>query len=392
MQISPVSQIPKRILPVIVFSQFAGTSLWFAGNAILPQLQTKLGISALMLGHITSAVQIGFILGTLLFAILNFADRFSPSRLFCICSGLGAAANLAIVFLPFQVTTLLLFRFITGLFLAGIYPVGMKIAADWHQKGLGKALGYLVGALVLGTAFPHLLKALTPAYSWTYILYGTSGFAVLGGCLLWLLVPDGPYRKRTQKINFKAAFFIFKDKVFRRAAIGYFGHMWELYTFWAFVPVILTSYGSEPEGSFSSVSYLSFWVIAPGSLACVAGGYLSEWMGNKIIATGALALSFACGLVSPWMFGLPFPLFIFFLLFWGLVVIADSPQFSTLVAQTAPKELTGTGLTLVNCLGCLISVMSLQVINGLKNQISEQYLYMFLALGPALGLAALMRK
>ena len=392
MQFNSFQQIPRRILPVIVFSQFAGTSLWFAGNAILPQLQTELGVSAKMLGHITSTVQMGFILGTLLFAILKLSDRFSPRKIFFICSCLGAAANLGIIFFPLQVATLLLFRFLTGIFLAGIYPVGMKIAADWHQKGLGKALGYLVGALVLGTAFPHLLKALTPAYPWTYILYGTSGFAALGGCLLWVLVPDGPYRKTTQLTDFKAAFNIFRDKAFRRAAIGYFGHMWELYTFWAFVPVMIAAYGHKLEGNFSSVSYYSFWVIAPGSLACVIGGYLSEWVGSKPIATGALALSLACGLVSPWILGLSFPVFIIFLMFWGLVVIADSPQFSALVAQAAPKELTGTGLTLVNSLGFTLTVISIQVLNSLKSQVSEQYLYLFLALGPAVGLVALLRK
>jgi len=394
-QFTSFPPVPYRILPVIVFSQFAGTSLWFAGNAVLPNLQIELGVTPQILGHITSAVQLGFIVGTLLFAVLSLADRFSPRNLFLICSLLGAIANLAIIFLPLNVTTLLLFRFITGLFLAGIYPVGMKIAADWHERGLGKALGYLVGALVLGTAFPHLLKALTPAFPWTYILYGTSGIAALGGLLLWILVPDGPYRKKNKAPHFKAAFGIFKIKAFRQAAVGYFGHMWELYTFWAFVPVMLASYPNWPDRESTSVpavSYYAFWIIAPGSLACIAGGYLSQRFGSKSIATWALALSFACGLVSPWMFGLSFPTFVIFLLFWGLVVIADSPQFSTLVSQTVPKELTGTGLTVVNCLGFTLTVISLQVLTGLKAHISEPYLYLFLALGPTVGLVTLLRK
>jgi len=389
---SSYPQVPKQILPIIVFSQFAGTSLWFAGNAILPSLQKLLGTSASMLGHITSAVQMGFILGTLLFGILSLADRFSPRKLFFTCSLLGAGANLVLIFLPVSVATLLLFRFLTGIFLAGIYPVGMKVAADWHEKGLGKALGYLVGALVLGTAFPHLLKALMPTLPWTYILIGTSGFAALGGWLLWLLVPDGPYRKRNQATNLKAALHIFKNKPFRQAALGYFGHMWELYTFWAFVPVMLAAYPHRSAYDVWPVSYYAFWIIAPGSLACVAGGYLAEKLGSEKIAIGTLTLSGICGLVSPFISELSFPLFLVYLLFWGMVVIADSPQFSALVARAVPKEFTGTGLTLVNCLGFFITVISLQVLNGLKFFISEQYLYLFLAIGPAIGLIALLRK
>ena len=392
MQFTSTPQVPKWILPIIVISQFAGTSLWFAGNAILPSLQAQLGASSEMIGHITSAVQLGFIIGTLLFAIFSLADRFSPRKLFFSCSLLGASANLVIVFFPLNVATLLLCRFMTGFFLAGIYPVGMKIAADWHEKGLGKALGYLVGALVLGTAFPHLLKALTPTFPWTYILYGTSVFAVIGGFSLWLLVPDGPYRKKNQAPNFKAAFGLFRNRNFRQAAIGYFGHMWELYTFWAFVPIILATYQNQPASTVNPESWYAFWVIAPGSLACIMGGYLAVRFGSKFIAAGALALSLACGLVSPWMYELPFPFFIFFLLFWGMAVIADSPQFSALVAQAAPKELTGTGLTLVNCLGFSITIISLQVLNALNSHLGDKYLYLFLALGPAVGLGALLRK
>ena len=221
--------LPKHILPVIIIAQFAGTSLWFAGNAIVGDLQSLLDLSERALGTITGVVQLGFITGTLLFAVLSIADRFSPSLVFLICAVGGGGMNLAIVGLPPNYETILTLRFLTGFFLAGIYPVGMKIAADWYGKGLGKALGYLVGALVLGTALPHGLKALAVVGSWQQVLIIVGIFSMLGGLLLYLTVPDGPNRKAGAKFEWNAIPKIFQYPNFRAAAFGYFGHMWELY-------------------------------------------------------------------------------------------------------------------------------------------------------------------
>ncbi|MDX1667408.1 MAG: MFS transporter, partial [Saprospiraceae bacterium] len=226
-------------MPLIVFSQFAGTSLWFAGNAVMPDLQAVLDLPDTALGNITSAVQIGFICGTLVFAFLMLADRFSPSLVFLISALLGAVSNVCILFFTPGFVELLAFRFLTGFFLAGIYPVGMKIAADWYESGLGKALGYLVGALVLGTAFPHLLKFLARDYPYQPVLIATSVLAALGGLSLYLGVGDGPYGRRSLKFDPGAVTRIFSLPDFRAAAFGYFGHMWELYAFWAYVPVLL---------------------------------------------------------------------------------------------------------------------------------------------------------
>ena len=235
-------KIPNYILPIIVFAQFAGTSLWFAGNAVVADLQQMLQLETDVTGDITAAVQFGFIVGTLVFAFLSIADRFPPNKVFLLSAILGAAFNLAVPFLATDLISLLSFRFATGFFLAGIYPVGMKIAADWYNKGLGKALGYLVGALVLGTAFPHLLKAIGQSLAWKTIIFGTSGLAVFGALLLFLFVPNGPYRKAGAKFEWNVIPKIFGFSQFRAAAFGYFGHMWELYTFWAFTPLITVSY------------------------------------------------------------------------------------------------------------------------------------------------------
>ena len=232
----------KIILPTIVFAQFCCTSLWFAGNAVMSDLVEAFSLESSALGHLTSSVQFGFIFGTLVFAIFTIADRFATSNVFFVSAVLGALFNLGTSLDNNTFTSLLFFRFMTGFFLAGIYPVGMKIAADYFQKGLGKSLGFLVGALVLGTAFPHLLKGLGTELPWKLIIFITSGLAFLGGLLMLILVPNGPFRKQSKQVDFSAFFKVFKNKKFRSAAFGYFGHMWELYAFWAFVPIMITTF------------------------------------------------------------------------------------------------------------------------------------------------------
>ena len=232
----------KRILPIIVIAQFFCTSLWFAGNAVIAEIAATFHLDQHFLAHLTSAIQFGFITGTLVFAIFTIADRFSPSLVFFVCALIAGLLNMGITLSHIDATGILLFRFFTGFFLAGIYPVGMKIAADYYQAGLGKSLGFLVGALVLGTAFPHLLKNLTIGFPWQYILYGTSMLSLIGGLIMYIWVPDGPYRKPALAIRVTAFLQGFQLPDFRSFACGYFGHMWELYTFWAFVPIMLSNY------------------------------------------------------------------------------------------------------------------------------------------------------
>ena len=184
----------KQILAIIVFSQFCCTSLWFAGNAIIADLISVFTLNVSALGHLTSALQFGFISGTFLFALLTISDRFSPSRVFFFSAITAAIFNVMVAIEGHGISSLLIIRFLTGFFLAGIYPVGMKIASDYYKEGLGKSLGFLVGALVLGTAFPHILKAFGTVLPWELIIYITSVLSVLGGVLMLLFVPNGPYR------------------------------------------------------------------------------------------------------------------------------------------------------------------------------------------------------
>jgi MFS family permease len=385
-----MNRINRHILPLIVIAQFFCTSLWFAGNAILPELALHLHISQQALGSITSAVQFGFIIGTLVYATLLIADRFPPSKVFFLSASFAAISNLSIVFMGTEIRDVLLMRFLTGFFLAGIYPVGMKIAADYYERGLGKALGFLVGALVIGTAFPHLIKSLTTVLPWKTVLFFTSALSVTGGALMLLFVPRGPYQRKLQSLKYKDVFISFKSKAFCSAAFGYFGHMWELYAFWSFVPVLLMTYHSLHTDADLNIPFFSFCIIAAGSLACVASGYLSQKYGSKRTAYISLFLSGCCCLLSPVAFYLPAFPFLLFLFFWGLVVIADSPLFSSLVAQNAVSATKGTAITMVTCIGFSITIASIELLNYLSVHYNRQYMFLFLAIGPAAGLLSIL--
>lgn len=382
----------KLILPVIVIAQFLCTSLWFAGNAVAPDLVISFNLPVSALGHIASAVQFGFISGTLVYASLMIADRFSSSTVFLVSAVLAAFSNLGILFEGQTINSILTFRFLTGFFLAGIYPVGMKIASDHFEKGLGKALGFLVGALVIGTAFPHLLRSITASVSWKMVLILTAALSTTGGILMKLTVAGVALHKKNQSLHFKGVLGAFSNKPFRSAAFGYFGHMWELYTFWAFVPVMLLTYKNMHAETNLHISFWAFWIIALGGLACVLSGYLSQRFGTKQTAFAALFLSGCCCLLSPLAFYLPTILFICFLIFWGLVVIADSPLFSTLVAQNVPVQIKGTALTMVTCIGFSITIVSIELLNYLSGYMNSQFVFLFLVIGPIGGLLGNLKR
>ncbi|MFC4097124.1 MFS transporter [Euzebyella saccharophila] len=372
------------ILPIIIIAQFACTSVWFAGNSIVTELAQATGFGEELKGYILSSVQFGFILGTLTFALLMIADRFSPSRVFLFSALLAALCNVSLLLPELSKMVLLSARFGTGFFLAGIYPIGMKIATDYYESGLGKALGYLVGALVFGKSLPYFIKSLDLA-SYTSVVQYTSGFTVAGGILLWALVPDGPFRKQSKKLNLKAGPDLFKITSYRKAAFGYFGHMWELYAFWAFIPFAMYSYLKMNQITLP-VSVLSAVAIAIGGVSCIFGGYLSQSYSSKKVAYFSLWISGLCCLLSPFIFFLPTWIFMLFFGIWGMAVTADSPQFSSMVASTVTSEMKGTALVLVNCIGFAISIFSIELLSYLTTVIPAYFVFLVLALGPIFGL------
>jgi len=376
--------VPRRILPTIVLSQLAGTSLWFAINAVMPDLQRDWQLPATAVGSLTSAVQFGFISGTLAFAALTIADRFSPRQVFLLCALAGAACNGAAALLDRHYAALLALRFATGFFLAGIYPVGMKIAAGWYTRGLGAALGLLVGALVLGTAAPHGLRALGAHWPWQTVMWSASAIAAAGGALMYVLVPDSPSMPRAAHIRPQALAVLWTDRKVRASAFGYFGHQWELYTFWVLVPAILAS-----RVASAAVPAASFAVIGAGFLGCAIGGLLARRFGSARVAAAQLAASGLCCVLAPLLLDAPLWVFGAWLLVWGVTVVGDSPQFSTLTALNSPRDSVGSVLTFYNCIGFAITIVSIELFTRALQHWPLAVVLPWLAIGPALGLRAL---
>ncbi len=379
----------RAVIPIIIIAQFCCTSLWFAGNAVIAELGLANGIDGDQVVQWTIAVQLGFIIGTFVLAFFLIADRFSPSKVFLLAGLLGAFLNYGLLLPGQSVLSISILRFLTGFTLAGIYPIGMKIASDYRKDGLGVALGFLVGALVLGTAFPHLLKDVVKGYPWSWVIIAISILSTFGALMLFIFVGDGPMRQKQDAFNSEKFIEDFKNLKFKGAAFGYFGHMWELYTFWAFLPFIIGYYNqTHPEASLN-VSFYSFAIIAVGAIACVASGYFAKQFGSAKTSFSFLLSSLLCCIATVFMFKFPIGLFLFFLFTWGFFIIGDSPQFSTLVAKHAKPENRGTSLTLVNCIGFSITIISLLLLQQLEQIIPANFIFIVLAIGPLLGLLSL---
>ena len=380
-----MTQTPRYVLPIIVLAQFAGTSLWFAVNAVMPDLQIQMGWPASDVGRLTSALQLGFIAGTLVFAVLAIADRFSSRRVFLICSLAGSMCTLGALAQVDDFLALLMWRATTGFFLAGIYPVGMKIASQWFPKGLGVALGWLVGALVLGSASAHGIRALSSQLPWSTVMLSVAGLAAAGGLILYVLIPEPP-QKTTQakQLQWQALASLWTDWRVRSSVLGYFGHMWELYTLWVLAPLILAT---RFEGT--QLSMAAFSVIGVGALGCILGGLGAKRWGSAKVATLLLGISGMCCLLAPWLMFAPLEWMMAWLLVWGVTVAGDSPQFSTLTASNAPPHAVGSVLTLTNCIGFGISIVSIELFTHLAKWHDLSTLLPWLGLGPLLGIWAM---
>lgn len=378
-------QAPRYLLPVIVLAQLLGTSPWFAVNAVMPDLQRELGWPAVAVATLTSALQGGFIAGTLLFALLAVADRYAARRVFLVCAMAAAACTLMAAMSARSVPSMLLWRALTGFFLAGIYPVGMKIAATWFPRGLGLAMGWLVGALVLGSASPHALRALATeglSLPWQAVFIGVAAACAAAGVLLMWLVPEPPHvNARSTGLQWRALKSIWTNRRLRASVFGYFGHMWELYTVWVLTPMILAT---RLQGA--AVSWAAGAVLGAGAVGCVAGGVWARQIGSARVAAYQLSVSGVCCLAAPWMLDAAEPWFALWLLLWGVTVAGDSPQFSALTARNAPSTAVGSVLTMTTSLGFAISIISIELFVALAAHHGLARLLPWLAVGPLLGL------
>jgi DHA1 family inner membrane transport protein len=379
------THVPRHILPILVLAQFFGTSPWFAVNAVMPDLQRELGWANAAVGALTSSLQLGFIVGTLVFALLAIADRFSARRVFLLCAVTGGACTVGAWAMVRDYEALMAWRFATGFFLAGIYPVGMKIAAQWYTKGLGGALGLLIGALVLGSASAHALRAMGDALPWPALMLGVAALSAMGGLLLFFATGDPPQATaRVSTLQWRALAALWTDARVKASVLGYFGHMWELYTMWVMVPLILAT---RLQGT--ALSWTAFAVLGAGAIGCAVGGWIAQRWGSARVAGVQLSISGLCCLATPFMLNASDGLFYAWLLVWGITVAGDSPQFSTLTARNAPPQAVGSVLTLTNSIGFAISIVSILLFVSLSETVALGSLLPWLAIGPALGLLAL---
>jgi MFS family permease len=379
-----------RALILLALGELLGMSLWFSASAVLPALNNEWHLTESTASWLTIAVQLGFVCGTLLSAFLNLPDILSSRQLVAASAAAGALTNAALGLYAHSAGQAIPLRFLTGMFLAGVYPPGMKIMATWFQRSRGMALGVLVGALTLGKASPYLINAVG-SQNWRLNLLSVSLLALVGGLVVLLFLEDGPYALPASTFDWKQAIRVFSNRGLRLADFGYFGHMWELYAMWAWLPVMIRASLATQQNFHSLAELASFLVIGCGAVGCVAGGILADRLGRTVVASAAMIASGTCCLVIGFVFaGNPY-LLLAVAAFWGATVIADSAQFSACVTELSDQRYVGTALTTQMCLGFLLTSISIELVPRFVNVVGWRYAFMILAPGPFLGVIAMLR-
>jgi MFS family permease len=379
------------MLAVVCVAQFLGMTLWFSATAVTPLLIDEFNISQARAPWLTMAVQAGFVAGTLFSALSNIADTLNSRTLMFVGSLVGAAANAAVLFAPGGASVIAL-RFVTGASLALVYPPAMKIAAGWFRDGRGLALGFLIGALTLGKAFPHLLASLFGT-QWRAPMLLASVLAIVGGTLVLLVVRDGPHVTATTPFDPHAIRKILSSRGARLAILGYLGHMWELYAMWTWVVVFawtsLTDSGVANVAAAGSMA--AFLAIGSGAAGCVLAGYVADRLGKARVAMWAMIASATCAALTVVVYGGAPMLLYLLIMVWGFAVVADSAQFSALVSEHAPRHHVGTALTLQTCVGFLLTMVTIELLPRVADYTGWRWASLVLVPGPLLGAWAMWR-
>lgn len=373
------------MLAVLSLSQFLGMSAWFTASAAGPALAAEWALSAQEVGWLSTSVQLGFVAGTALAAVLNLADIFPARRYFAISACVAALANAALLVAP-DVRVALALRFLTGAMLAGVYPPAMKMTATWFASHRGLAIGTVVGALTAGKATPYLVRALG-GIDLTALVVTSSSATLTAALLIAALYREGPHAFARRPFQWSLVATVFRHAPTRSAIGGYCGHMLELYAVWAWIPAYLGA--SAAQGNrVADVDLAAFVAIASGALGCIVGGAVADRTGRAEWTIAALAGSGLCCLLSAAVFGSAWPLVVAFVSVWGFLIVADSAQFSAIVTEVAPSHAVGTALTIQTSVGFALTGLTIQGVALAAEIVGWQWAFVSLALGPALGIAA----
>jgi MFS family permease len=385
-------QTPKRwrALALLAAAELLGMALWFSGSAVVPALSREWQLSPSQISWLAIAVQLGFVAGTLISATLNLPDIISTRHLFAVSSFLGAVVNGIFGYYVTEPSSAIALRFLTGICLAGVYPPGMKIMATWFRERRGMALGVLVGALTMGKATPYLVNAVGSA-NWRSNVLFVSLLAVIGGLVVLFFVDDGPYALPPAKFDVSQIVRVFGNRGVRLANLGYFGHMWELYGMWIWIPVMIRASLAIRGGDPRLAELGSFLVIGAGAIGCVIAGLIADRVGRTLVTSWAMAISGTCCLVIGLLYGGNPILLLFVAAIWGATVVADSAQFSSCVTELGDPQYIGTALTIQMCIGFLLTTISIELIPKFETAWGWRYAFMILAPGPFLGVMAMLR-
>lgn len=381
-----------QILFLLSLAEFLGMSLWFTASAVAPQLQALWGLSAQQTGWLTTVVQLGFVVGTAAAAVLNLADVVPARPYFAVSALCGALANALLVVAP-GFTTALVLRFLTGFFLAGVYPPAMKMIATWFQSARGLAIGTVVGALTLGKATPYLMRAFEGTRLEPVVLTASAG-ALLAAFLVGVGYREGPFPFSRRPFSWRLVGTVVHHRPTRLAIAGYLGHMWELYSVWTWIPAFLAASALALGAHAPSriwVDAAAFGAIGAGALGCVLGGWAADRIGRAAWVNLSMAVSGVCCLIVGLFFGTTFWIVVLIAWIWGFFVVADSAQFSAMVTEVSPSHAVGTALTLQTSLGFLLTMVTIQAVPGIVEGIGWRWAFPLLALGPAFGILAISR-